>query len=62
MLVDALRQPRVLVLDELQRLPGPALEFPRGLWCYPVTGPALVLAGAGSERALRPGPASALGC
>lgn len=31
-LVNALRQPRVLVLDEAQRLPGPALEFLRGLW------------------------------
>lgn len=59
MLVDALRQPRVLVLDELQRLPGPALEFPRGLWCRPDTGPALLLAGAGSEQALRPEPALA---
>lgn len=31
LLVNALRQPRVLVLDEAQRLPGPALEFLRGL-------------------------------
>ncbi|WP_324839413.1 ATP-binding protein [Streptomyces sp. CB01373] len=53
MLVDALRQPRVLVLDEAQRLPGPALEFLRGLWDHPDTDTALVLAGAGSERALR---------
>ncbi len=35
MLVNALRQPRVLVLDEAQRLGGPALEFLRGLWDHP---------------------------
>ncbi|MFI2026450.1 AAA family ATPase [Streptomyces buecherae] len=59
MLVNALRQPRVLVLDEAQRLPGPALEFLRGLWDHPDTDTALVLAGAGSERALRRVPALA---
>lgn len=58
-LVNALRQPRVLVLDEAQRLPGPALEFLRGLWDHPDTDTALVLAGAGSERALRRVPALA---
>lgn len=58
-LVNALRQPRVLVLDEAQRLPGPALEFLRGLWDHPDTNTALVLAGAGSERALRRVPALA---
>ncbi len=59
MLVNALRQPRVLVLDEAQRLPGPALEFLRGLWDHPDTDTALLLAGAGSERALRRVPALA---
>ncbi|WP_119098188.1 MULTISPECIES: ATP-binding protein [unclassified Streptomyces] len=59
MLVNALRQPRVLVLDEAQRLPGPALEFLRGLWDHPDTDTALVLAGAGSERAMRRVPALA---
>jgi hypothetical protein len=58
-LVNALRQPRVLVLDEAQRLPGPALEFLRGLWDHPDTDTALVLVGAGSERALRRVPALA---
>ncbi|MFF4522579.1 hypothetical protein [Streptomyces bluensis] len=58
-LVNALRQPRVLVLDEAQRLPGPALGFLRGLWDHPDTDTALVLAGAGSERALRRVPALA---
>ncbi|MFF0228535.1 AAA family ATPase [Streptomyces sp. NPDC004629] len=53
MLVNALRQPRVLVLDEAQRLRGPALGFLRGLWDHLDTDTALVLAGAGSERALR---------
>lgn len=57
-LVDALRQPRVLVLDEAQRLRS-ALEFLRGLWDHPDTDTALVLAGAGSERALRRVPALA---
>ncbi|MFI7503359.1 ATP-binding protein [Streptomyces sp. NPDC049687] len=61
MLVNALRQPRVLVLvlDEGQRLPGPALEFLRGLWDHPDTDTALLLAGAGSEQALRRVPALA---
>ncbi|MDP9612829.1 AAA family ATPase [Streptomyces demainii] len=59
MLVNALRQPRVLVLDEAQRLPGPALEFLRGLWDHPDTDTSLVLAGAGSERVLRRVPALA---
>ncbi|GAP50762.1 putative transposase [Streptomyces azureus] len=40
-LVNALRQPRVLVRDEAQRLPGPALEFLRGLWDHPDTDTAL---------------------
>jgi AAA domain-containing protein len=58
-LVEALRQPRVLVLDEAQRLGGSALEFLRGLWDHPDTDTTLVLAGAGSERALRGVPALA---
>ncbi|MFF2412654.1 AAA family ATPase [Streptomyces sp. NPDC058092] len=59
LLVEALRQPRVLVLDEAQRLPVLALEYLRGLWDHPDTDTALVLAGAGSERALRRVPALA---
>jgi hypothetical protein len=59
MLIDALRQPRVLVLDEAQRLVGAALEFLRGLWDHPDTDTALVFAGAGSERVLRRVPALA---
>ncbi|GAA5024934.1 hypothetical protein GCM10025734_83910 [Kitasatospora paranensis] len=59
MLLDALRQPRVLVLDEAQRLPVPALEFLRQLWDHPDTDVALLLAGAGAERALRRVPALA---
>ncbi|HEY5836961.1 ATP-binding protein [Streptomyces sp.] len=58
-LVEALRQPRVLVLDEAQRLSVSALEFLRGLWDHPDTDAALVFAGAGSERALRRVPALA---
>lgn len=58
-LVEALRQPRVLVLDEAQRLSVSALEFLRGLWDHPDTDTALVFAGAGSERALRRVPALA---
>lgn len=46
-------KPRLLVLDEAQRLAGPALEFLRGLSDHPDTDSALVFAGAGSERALR---------
>ncbi|MGX1975831.1 ATP-binding protein [Streptomyces kronopolitis] len=61
-LVNALRQPRVLVLDEAQRLPGPALDFLRGLWDHPDTDTALVLVGAGSERARAGYPRWSLGC
>jgi hypothetical protein len=59
MILDALRQPRVLVLDEAQRLPAPALEFLRQLWDHPDTDVALVFAGAGAERVLRRVPALA---
>ncbi|MFC5665008.1 AAA family ATPase [Kitasatospora misakiensis] len=58
-LLDALRQPRVLVLDEAQRLPAAALEFLRQLWDHPDTDVALLFAGAGAERALRKVPALA---
>ncbi|MFB7477080.1 AAA family ATPase [Kitasatospora sp. NPDC056184] len=58
-LLEALRRPRVLVLDEAQRLPAAALEFLRQLWDHPDTDVALLFAGAGSERALRRVPALA---
>lgn len=56
-LVEALRQPRVLVLDEAQRLSVSALEFLRGWWDHQDTDAALVFSGAGSEGALRRVPA-----
>jgi hypothetical protein len=48
----ALDQARVLVVDEAQRLPVPCLEYLQSLWDHPGTRIALVLCGAGSERAL----------
>ncbi|WP_260844923.1 hypothetical protein [Streptomyces sp. SLBN-31] len=56
---EALREARVLVADETQRLPVPCLESVQSLWDHPGTQVTLVLCGAGSERAL--GPASAAG-
>uniref|UniRef100_UPI003F497F3C AAA family ATPase n=1 Tax=Streptomyces chartreusis TaxID=1969 RepID=UPI003F497F3C len=49
---EALREARVLVVDEAQRLPVPCLEYVQSLWDHPGTQVTLVLCGAGSERAL----------
>ncbi|SER13482.1 AAA domain-containing protein [Streptomyces sp. yr375] len=48
----ALREARVLVVDEAQRLPVPCLEYLQSLWDDPGTRITLVLCGSGSERAL----------
>ncbi|WP_405550446.1 ATP-binding protein [Streptomyces sp. NBC_01171] len=48
----ALGEARVLVVDEVQRLPVPCLECLQSLWDHPGTRITLVLCGAGSERAL----------
>ncbi|MEU6807684.1 AAA family ATPase [Streptomyces sp. NPDC046831] len=49
---EALGEARVLVVDEVQRLPVPCLEYLQSLWDHPGTRITLVLCGAGSERAL----------
>ncbi|MEU3342780.1 ATP-binding protein [Streptomyces sp. NPDC006668] len=51
-IVGALDEARVLVVDEAQRLPVPCLEYLQSLWDHPQARMALVLCGAGSERAV----------
>ncbi|WP_344333672.1 ATP-binding protein [Kitasatospora putterlickiae] len=51
--LSSLAVPAVLVVDEAQRLPVPCLEYLQGLCDHPGARLALVLCGAGSERALR---------
>ncbi len=48
----ALDEPGVLVLDDAQRLTPPLLDYLRQLWDSPGCAAALVLCGAGCERAL----------
>jgi hypothetical protein len=49
---EALSEPGVLFLDDAQRLSPPVLDYLRQLWDSPGCAAALVLCGAGSERAL----------
>uniref|UniRef100_UPI002FDC44E1 AAA family ATPase n=1 Tax=Streptomyces ardesiacus TaxID=285564 RepID=UPI002FDC44E1 len=51
-LMRALAEPGVLVLDDAQRLTPPLLDYLRQLWDSPGCAAALVLCGAGCERAL----------
>jgi hypothetical protein len=51
-LAEALAEPGVLFLDDAQRLSPPVLDYLRQLWDAPGCAAALVLCGAGSERAL----------
>ncbi|WP_146063487.1 ATP-binding protein [Streptomyces sp. SM11] len=51
-LAEALAEPGVLFLDDAQRLSQPVLDYLRQLWDSPGCAAALVLCGAGSERAL----------
>ncbi|MBT3155399.1 ATP-binding protein [Streptomyces sp. CHD11] len=51
-LVEALAEPGVLFLDDAQRLSPPVLDYLRQLWDSPGCAAALVLCGAGCERAL----------
>ncbi|MBJ6636965.1 ATP-binding protein [Streptomyces sp. DHE7-1] len=51
-LAEALTEPGVLFLDDAQRLSPPVLDYLRQLWDSPGCTAALVLCGAGSERAL----------
>ncbi|WP_159041935.1 ATP-binding protein [Streptomyces aureus] len=51
-LAEVLAEPGVLFLDDAQRLSPPVLDYLRQLWDLPGCAAALVLCGAGSERAL----------
>ncbi|MFG3111800.1 AAA family ATPase [Streptomyces tendae] len=51
-LTRALAEPGVLFIDDAQRLTPPLLDYLRQLWDAPGCAAALVLCGAGSERAL----------
>ncbi|MFE2296393.1 AAA family ATPase [Streptomyces sp. NPDC059452] len=51
-LMRALAEPGVLFIDDVQRLTPPLLDYLRQLWDAPGCAAALVLCGAGSERAL----------
>ncbi|WP_406296578.1 AAA family ATPase [Streptomyces sp. NBC_00624] len=51
-LTRALAEPGVLFIDDAQRLTPPLLDYLRQLWDSPGCAAALVLCGAGSERAL----------
>lgn len=51
-LVRALAEPGVLFIDDAQRLTPPLLDYLRQLWDAPGCAAALVLCGAGTERAL----------
>lgn len=58
-LFDALRAPGVLVIDDVQRIAAPELDYLRLLVDAPTTQTSLVLCGAGAERTLARAPALA---
>ncbi|MFF4355026.1 AAA family ATPase [Streptomyces sp. NPDC001530] len=58
-LIDALTSPGVLVIDDVQRIAAPELDYLRLLVDAPSTQAALVLCGAGAERSLKRAPALA---
>nr|WP_240929959.1 ATP-binding protein [Streptomyces coryli] len=58
-LIDALATPGVLVIDDVQRIAVPELDYLRLLVDAPTTQTALVLCGAGAERTLARAPALA---
>ncbi|MBC9715722.1 ATP-binding protein [Streptomyces sp. TRM66268-LWL] len=58
-LIDALATPGVLVIDDVQRIAGPELDYLRLLIDAPTTQMSLVLCGAGAERTLARAPALA---
>lgn len=58
-LLDALQQPSVLVIDDVQRIATPELDYLRLLIDAPTTQTSLVLGGAGAERTLARAPALA---
>ncbi|OEV06175.1 hypothetical protein AN216_00450, partial [Streptomyces oceani] len=58
-LIDALKNPGVLVIDDVQRIAAPELDYLRLLVDAPTTQASLVLCGAGAERTLARAPALA---
>ncbi|MFE3206349.1 AAA family ATPase [Embleya sp. NPDC059237] len=58
-LLDALAPPGVLVIDDVQRIAAPELDYLRLLADAPTTHTSLVLCGAGAERTLARAPALA---
>ncbi|MFJ8747465.1 AAA family ATPase [Embleya sp. NPDC127516] len=58
-LLDALTSPGVLVIDDVQRIAAPELDYLRLLVDAPTTRTSLVLCGAGAERTLVRAPALA---
>ncbi|MFC7310809.1 AAA family ATPase [Streptomyces monticola] len=58
-LIDALQAPGVLVVDDVQRIAAPELDYLRLLVDAPTTQTSLVLCGAGAERTLARAPALA---
>ncbi|MEU9033140.1 ATP-binding protein [Streptomyces sp. NPDC048383] len=58
-LLEALTEPGVLVIDDVQRIAAPELDYLRLLADAPTTRTALVLCGAGAERTLARAPALA---
>lgn len=58
-LIDALKTPGVLVIDDVQRIAAPELDYLRLLIDAPTTATTMVLCGAGAERSLARAPALA---
>ncbi|WP_326813414.1 ATP-binding protein [Streptomyces scopuliridis] len=58
-LFEALKNPGVLVIDDVQRIAAPELDYLRLLADAPTTQTSLVLCGAGAERTLARAPALA---
>ncbi|WP_406300419.1 ATP-binding protein (plasmid) [Embleya sp. NBC_00888] len=58
-LVDALKEPGVLIVDDVQRIAAPELDYLRLLADAPTTRTSLVLCGAGAERTIARAPALA---
>lgn len=58
-LIDALKEPGVLIVDDVQRIAAPELDYLRLLVDAPTTRTSLVLCGADAERTLARAPALA---
>ncbi|MDH6711321.1 type II secretory pathway predicted ATPase ExeA [Kitasatospora sp. MAA19] len=61
-LIDAFKAPGVLLIDDVQRIAAPELDYLRLLADAPATQTSLVLCGAGAERTLARAPRWLRGC